>query len=144
MEALAVVNLITSAYLLGLCPLFVGMQGRFSRTLQNTTLLVRELTGTVQNIQFHDRQPADWHGRDASQPAVVQYLPVAIVVGLDAADMKSITFCDGLGPGYILIPPEEGQWTWRRAIATEATNGGRAMLQTEMQRRQIPLARRLP
>jgi hypothetical protein len=96
----------------------------------------------VQNVQFHDREPSDWHGRDASQPAVVQDLPVAIVVELDAADMQSTTFCDGLGPGYILIPPEEGQWTRRRTIAREATNSGRAMLQTEMQRRQIPLARR--
>ena len=86
MEALAVVNLTTSAYLLGLCPLFVGVQLRLSRTLQNATLLVREVTGTVRNVQFHDREPSDWHGRDASQPVVVQYLPVAIVVELDAAD----------------------------------------------------------
>ena len=121
MEAPDVVNLTTSAYLLGLCPLFAGMQVRLSHTLENATLHVREVTGTVQNIQFHDRGPSDWHGRDASQPAVVQYLPVAIVVELDAADMKITRFCDGLVPGYVLIPPEEGQWTWRRTIATGAT-----------------------
>ena len=142
MEALAVVNLTTTAYLLGMCPLFIGMQIRLSRTLQNTPLLVREVTGTVRNIQFHDREPSDWRGRDASQPVVLRYLPNAVVVELDAADMRSTTFCEGLAPGYIIIPPEEGQRTWRRTIATEATKSGRAALQTEMLRRQIPLAPR--
>ena len=33
MEALAVVNLTTTAYLSGMCPLFVGMQVRLSRTV---------------------------------------------------------------------------------------------------------------
>jgi len=89
MEALAVVNFTTSAYLLGLCPLYVGMQVRLSRTLQNATLLVREVTGTVQNIHFNDREPSDWHGRDASQPVVLQYLQNAVGVELDAADMRS-------------------------------------------------------
>ena len=83
------------------------MQLRLSRTLQNATLLVREVTGTVQNIQFHDREPSDWHGRDASQPVVLQYLLNAVVVELDAADMRSTTFSEGLAPGYIIIPPEE-------------------------------------
>jgi hypothetical protein len=137
-----VVNLTTTAYLLGMCPLFIGMQIRLSRTLQNTPLLVREVTGTVRNIQFHDREPSDWRGRDATQLVVLRYLPNAVVVELDAADMRSTTFCEGLAPGYIIIPPEEGQWTWRRIIATEATKSGRAVLQTEMLRRQIPLAPR--
>ena len=107
---------------------------------QERRLLVREVTGTVRNIQFHDREPSDWRGRDASQPVVLRYLPNAVVVELDAADMRRTTFSDGLGPGYIIIPPEEGQWTWRRTIATEATKSGRAVLQTEMLRRQISLA----
>ena len=33
LEALAVVNLTTTAYLLGMCPLFVGMQLRLSSTV---------------------------------------------------------------------------------------------------------------
>ena len=91
MEALAVVNLTTMAYLLCVCPLFIGMQVRLSRTLQNTPLLVREVTGTVRNIQSHDREPSDWRGQNATQPVVLQYLPNAVVVELDAAGMKSTT-----------------------------------------------------
>ena len=142
MEALAVINLTTTAYILGMCPLFIGMQIRLSRTMQNTPLLVREVTGTVRNKQFHDREPSHWRGRDASQPVVLRYLPNVVVVELDAADMRSTTFCEGFAPGYIIIPPGEGQRTWRRIIATEATKSGRAVPQTEMLRRQIPLAPR--
>jgi hypothetical protein len=70
-------------------------------------------------------------------------LPSAVVVELDAAEMRSTTFYEGLAPGYIIIPPEEGQRTWRRTIATEVTTSGRAALQAEMLRRQIPLAPRV-
>ena len=81
-------------------------------------------------------------GGDASQPVVLRYLPNAAVVELDAADMRTTTFCEGLGPSYIIIPPEECQRTCHRTIATEATKSGRALLQTGMLRRQIPLAPR--
>ena len=109
---------------------------------QGRRLLVREVTGTLRNIQFQDRKPSHWRGHDASQPVVLRYLPNAVVVELDAADMMSTTFCEGLAPGYSIVPPEEGLRTWRRTIATEATKSGRAVLQTEMLRQQIPLAPR--
>ena len=109
---------------------------------QERRLLVRQVTGTLRNIQFHDRETSHWRGRDASQPVVLRYLPNAVVVELDAAEMRSTTFYEGLAPGYIIIPPEEGQRTWRRTIATEVTKSGRAALQTEMLCRQIPLAPR--
>ena len=75
MEALAVVNLTATAYLLGMCPLFICMQIRLSRTLQNTPLLVREVTGTVRNIQSHDKEPSDWRGRDAPSPRCCDTCP---------------------------------------------------------------------
>ena len=94
----------------------------------------------MRNIQFHDREPSHWCGRDASQPVVLRCLPNAIVVGLDAVGMSSATFCEGLAPGYsIILTEEEGQRTWRRTIATEASKRRRAVLQTEMLHRQIPL-----
>ena len=62
--------------------------------------------------------------------------------GAGCSRMRSTTCYEGLAPGYIIIPPEEGQRTWRRTIATEATKSGRAALQTEMLCRQIPLAPR--
>ena len=109
---------------------------------QERRLLVREVTGTLRNIQFHDRETSHWRGRDASQPVVLRYLPNAVALELDAAGMRTTTFCEGLGPSCIIIPPEECQRTCHRTIATEATKGGRAVLQTDMRRRQIPLAPR--
>ena len=96
----------------------------------------------MRNIPFHDREHSHWRGRDASQPVVLRYLHNAVVVKLDAADMRSTTFSEGLAPGYSILPPEEDQRTWRRTIATEATKRGRAVLQTQMLRRQIQLAPR--
>ena len=60
MEALAVDNLTTIAYV------FVRMQVRLSRTLQNTPLLAQAVTSMVQNIEFYDREPCDWR---AGMPA---------------------------------------------------------------------------
>ena len=48
-EALQAMNMTNSGYLMGMCPLFIGMQVRLLFNF-SVPLLVREVKGTVRNI----------------------------------------------------------------------------------------------
>ena len=55
MEALQFMNMTNSGYLMGMCPLFIGLKVRLSANFE-LPLLSREVTGTVRDIQFHPRK----------------------------------------------------------------------------------------
>ena len=93
--ALKVVNMTKTGYLIGMCPLFVGMKVRISCNLPEA-LLTRELPCTVRRIELHPKEPAV----DASAACVVlRYQPLAVLVEVDDKEYYELQV-----PGPAAVP----------------------------------------
>ena len=142
MEALQAFNMTKSGYLMGMCPLFIGMQVRLSQQT-GIALLVREVKGTIRNIQFHPMEDRHWERQPGTQDAIVlRYLPTAVIVELDDKELKEVRFADDLAPGYVMIGPTESKWNLKSYVETQRGDGEHKKFQkvTNLERRQIPLA----
>ena len=142
MEALRIMNMTTTGYLLGLCPLFVGMKVRLTANVQKP-LLVRELRGTVREVLLHPKERLPRPPAGMFAPIILAYMPLAVVVELENPGLAGATFCADLPPGHVLITPQEAKWSWRRYLAPAAgpkQTTRRQKLTLEMRRRQLPLA----
>ncbi len=134
-EALRAMNMTSSGYLMGMCPLFIGMQVRLSQNFSKP-LLVREVKGTIRNIQFHPMEDRHWERQPTTQDAIVlRYLPTAVIVELDDKELKEVRFTDDLAPGYVMIGPTDSKWDLKSPVQDK-----KSMKSTSLERRQIPLA----
>ena len=87
---------------MGMVPLFVGMHVRLTATVKKVPLLVREVKGTIVNIQFHTREPS--HSRGSGQPIILQYLPIGVFIKLDDKEMQNLVFLAGMDKGVVFVP----------------------------------------
>ena len=84
LEALQVVNLTNTGLLMGMVPLFQGMQVRVSANVAKNVLLTRELLGVVVGIKPHRREPKQPFQESTSfEPYIFKYLPSCVLVELD-------------------------------------------------------------
>ena len=139
--ALQVVSLTGTGYLMGMVPLFVGMHVRLTTTVKKVPLLVREVTGTVVNIQFHSREPLRQHGSylGAGQPIILQYLPIGVFIKLDDKEMQNVQFLPGAQKGVVFVPTVTSKWSFKKPQQTPMC-GRERFTGMEMERKQIPLA----
>ena len=142
MAVLKDLNMTRSGYMLGMCPLFIGMRVRITQQVE-VPLLVREVKGVIRNFQPHPREHCYWQHDGSSEPVLLRYLPAAIIVELDDKELRQHTFLKGFPPGYVAIPPQQQTWTWKQYVEVE--EGGRESCRTravtmDVTRRQIPLA----
>jgi hypothetical protein len=132
-EALQVVSLTSTGYLLGVAPLYIGMHVRLSASVKNVPLLVRELTGVVVNMHFHPREPP--HATGSKDPIVLKYLPWGVYVLLDDLEMQNIQFLPDAPKGVICVPPVTYKWNFKQQGGSRGRGPG-----LELERKQIPLA----
>ena len=139
MAALQVVSLTSTGYLMGMVPLFVGMHVRLSATVKKVPLLVREVTGHVVNIQFHQNE-RNVHGvAGMADPMVLKYLPLGVYIRLDDQEMTNVHFLPDVDNGVVFVPATTSKWTFRKP--TEPGTGyNKRAAGMEMERKQIPLA----
>ena len=143
-EALQVVSMTNTGLLMGMVPLFQGMQVRVSANVHQNALLTRELVGTVVGIQLHSKEPKA-HSSDASasqEPCILNYLPACVLVKLEDAHLKETLFSADLDPGVIALEPQLASWIWHREVPSAGHRTGRKPVESKMHRYQIPLCPR--
>ena len=98
--SLKVASMSTTGYLMGMVPLFLGMEVRISAILK-TPLLCRELPCIVKRIDLHPKEPRLRHSMKAH---ILQYMPLGVVV--EVTDPEYAQFCvpdSGLPPGHFYL-----------------------------------------
>jgi hypothetical protein len=143
LEALQVVNLTNTGLLMGMVPLFQGMQVRVSANVAKNLLLTRELLGVVVGIKPHRREPKQPMQETTSfEPYIFKLLPSCVLVELDDPILKAKRFSSDLPPGIIALTPQLGSWTWHRLIPSSAHSTGFCKVHLQMNRYQLPLCPR--
>lgn len=100
--SLKVASMSTTGYLMGMVPLFLGMEVRISAILK-TPLLCRELPCVVKRIDLHPKEPPL---RRWMKTHILQYMPLGVVV--EVTDPEYAQFCvpdSDLPPGNFFIEP---------------------------------------
>ena len=109
--SLKVASMSTTGYLMGMVPLFLGMEVRISAILR-TPLLCRELPCVVKRIDLHPKEPPLRHSMKAH---ILQYMPLGVVV--EVTDPEYAQFCvpdSDLPPGHFFIEPlTSSAWKFR-------------------------------
>jgi hypothetical protein len=138
LEALEVVSMVASGYLMGLCPLYVGMHVRLTGNLAKA-VLVRELRGHVEELWLHPNEPAEAR-EDAPglPPVLLKYMPTGVLVRLEDPSLADVRFAPGLPPGRILVPPLVASWEFSRQVSVQGRRPQKT--KTRLRRRQVPLA----
>ena len=77
----------TTGYLIGMVPLFLGLEVRISAILK-IPLLCRELPCRVERIDLHPKEPRLRHSMKAH---ILQYMPLGVVV--EVTDPEYAQFC---------------------------------------------------
>ena len=130
--ALQVVNMTKTSYLLGMCPLYVGMPARVSCILP-MPLLTRELPVIVRRIELHLKEPPVPEGQGC---VVLAYQPLAVLVEVDDEEYRN--YClpghEGVPPGHFFIRAisSENAWSFQTAGKEKIS----------VVRKQVPLAPR--
>jgi len=110
LSALQVVNMTNTGYLIGMCPVFEGMQARITCILKEP-MLTRELPVTIRQVQLHPREQGI-AGDEGFQ--VLQYQPLAILVEIDDPEYRNykVPGCDApAGHFYLRAVTCEGSWS---------------------------------
>ena len=91
-SALKVVNMTKTNYLMGMCPLFIGMEVRLSCVVQEP-LLTREVPGIIRRIALHPKEviPPDI---GASTVHILKYQPLGVLVEVDDPEYAKYTSGD--------------------------------------------------
>ena len=135
MRMLQVANMTKTARMMGMLPLYVGMQVRVTRRLSPALQIVQEATGTVVGIEFDVEERTPWV--DDEQHAAwqrgwvnLEYLPTCVYVKMDGAE--DVAFSEDLDPGVYAVTPEEDVTDQINILGVTMT----------FKRKQIPLAPR--
>lgn len=132
-SALKVVNMTKTNYLMGMCPLFIGMEVRLSCVVQEP-LLTREVPGIIRRIALHPKEviPPDI---GASAVHILKYQPLGVLVEVDDPEYGKYTSGDGDTPSkHFWIEPIVPKQPWQFMIAPKQS--------ISLKRRQLPLAPR--
>ena len=116
--SLKVASMSTTGYLMGMVPLFLGMEVRISAILK-TPLLCRELPCIVKQIDLHPKEPRLRHSMNAH---ILRYMPLGVVV--EVTDPEYAQFCvpdSGLPPGHFFIEPLTSS-AWKFKYGDEKLN----------------------
>ena len=109
--SLKVASMSTTGYLMGMVPVFLGMEVRISAIIR-TPLLCRELPCVVKRIDLHPKEPRLRHSMKAH---ILQYMPLGVVV--EVTDPEYAQFCvpeSDLPPGHFFIEPlTSSAWKFR-------------------------------
>jgi hypothetical protein len=135
-EALQVVSLTGTGYLMGMAPLFIGMHVRLSATVKKVPLLVREVTGIIANFDFDPLEPR--HHWGTREVIVLKYLPQYVYIRLDDPEMANTKFLPGCSSGVIRVSSVTSKWTFKQSHSQSNARGHNTGM--EMERKQIPLA----
>ncbi len=140
-QMLQVVNINTTAKMLGLCPLYIGMRVRLTvRISEPVDGAVQDAVGEVLNILFHEKEfdmpGSDWRanpGHEARRQGYVRlrYSPRGVLVRFDDVNLDV-----GLGKGVLLVQNYKGTWIFN---AHEEVDGQRVQRKRDVTRYQIPL-----
>jgi hypothetical protein len=143
LEALQVVNLTNTGLLMGMVPLFQGMQVRLSANVSKNPLLTRELLGVVVGIKPNRKEPRHKFADTSSmEPCILKYLPECVLVQLEDTLLTQTKFSEDLEAGIIPLIPQLGAWTWHRVIPSTTHSTGFSKVHVAMNRYQIPLCPR--
>lgn len=101
--ALRTVNMTKTGYLMGMCPLFVGMKVRISCILPET-LLSRELPCIVRRVELHPKEPVV---ERSAACVVLRYQPLGVLVEVDDKEYSQLQLpgaCD-VPKGHFFVRP---------------------------------------
>ncbi|CAE7487143.1 tkt, partial [Symbiodinium necroappetens] len=101
--ALRTVNMTKTGYLMGMCPLFVGMKVRISCILPET-LLSRELPCIVRRVELHPKEPVV---ESSAACVVLRYQPLGVLVEVDDKEYSQLQLpgaCD-VPKGHFFVRP---------------------------------------
>lgn len=132
-SALKVVNMTKTNYLMGMCPLFIGMEVRLSCVVQEP-LLTREVPGIIRRIALHPKEviPPDI---GASAVHILKYQPLGVLVEVDDPEYGKYTSGDEHTPSkHFWIEPIVPKQPWQFMVAPKQG--------ISLKRRQLPLAPR--
>ena len=132
-SALKVVNMTKTNYLMGMCPLFVGMEVRLSCVVQEP-LLTREVPGIIRRIALHPKEviPPDI---GAAAVHILKYQPLGVLVEVDDPEYGKYTSGDEHTPSkHFWIEPIVPKQPWQFMVAPKQG--------ISLKRRQLPLAPR--
>lgn len=101
--ALRTVNMTKTGYLMGMCPLFVGMKVRISCILPET-LLSRELPCIVRRVELHPQEPVV---ERSAACVVLRYQPLGVLVEVDDKEYSQLQLpgACGVPKGHFFVRP---------------------------------------
>ena len=108
-KALQVVNMGSTGYLMGMCPLYIGMPVRTSANVEDV-VLTRELACVVRRIELHPLEPIP----DPTAACVIlRYHPLAVLVECGDPEYKQYSSAaGGAPPGHFWIRPMTSATPW--------------------------------
>ena len=113
--ALQHLNMTKTGYLIGMCPLFLGMEVRISRILPEP-LLTRELPCIVRRIELHPKEPPTPPGAAC---VVLQYQPLGVLVEVADSDYGQFQVPgDDVPKGHFYVRPvfnKQSAWVFEVA-----------------------------
>ncbi|CAK9096081.1 Transketolase, partial [Durusdinium trenchii] len=128
--ALQCLNMTKTGYLIGMCPLFLGMEVRISCILPEP-LLTRELPCIVRRIELHPKEPPTPPGAAC---VVLQYQPLGVLVEVADSDYGQFQVPgDDVRKGHFYVRPVfNKQSAWVFEVAPKQ--------KLRLVRKQVPLA----
>ncbi|CAK9002355.1 Uncharacterized protein SCF082_LOCUS7309 [Durusdinium trenchii] len=128
--ALQHLNMTKTGYLIGMCPLFLGVEVRISRILPEP-LLTRELPCIVRRIELHPKEPPTPPGAAC---VVLQYQPLGVLVEVADSDYGQFQVPgDDVPKGHFYVRPVfNKQSAWVFEVAPKQ--------KLRLVRKQVPLA----
>ncbi|CAK9076536.1 Transketolase [Durusdinium trenchii] len=128
--ALQCLNMTKTGYLIGMCPLFLGMEVRISCILPEP-LLTRELPCIVRRIELHPKEPPTPPGAAC---VVLQYQPLGVLVEVADSDYGQFQVPgDDVPKGHFYVRPVfNKQSAWVFEVAPKQ--------KLRLVRKQVPLA----
>lgn len=108
-KALQVVNMGGTGYLMGMCPLYIGMPVRTSANVEDV-VLTRELACVVRRIELHPLEPMP----DPTAACVIlKYHPLAVLVECEDPEYRQYSSAaGGAPPGHFWIRPMTAATPW--------------------------------
>ena len=108
-QALQVLNMGNTGYLMGMCPLYIGMPVRTSANTEDV-VLTRELPCTVRRIELH---PLEVLPDSTPQCVVLKYLPLGVLVECEDPEYRGYSSPAGdAPPGHFWIRPLTTAQPW--------------------------------
>ena len=104
-KALQVVNMGGTGYLMGMCPLYIGMPVRTSANVEDV-VLTRQLACVVRRIELHPLEPMP----DPTAACVIlKYHPLAVLVECEDPEYRQYSSAaGGAPPGHFLDSTHDG------------------------------------